>query len=104
MSDTHETFTRQLVALREAAGLSQYELARRSGLTKQAISRLEQGNQGPAWETVQRLALALGVDCRAFADPALQLPADTEPKRRGRPPKSAAEPARPARRGRKEKE
>jgi len=94
MSDERPQFTRQLTALREAAGLSQYELAKRSGLTKQAISRLELGNQGPAWETVQRLAVALGVDCRAFADPTLQMPEQpAAPPRRGRPPKRPVEPA-----------
>ncbi len=81
-------FTRKLIELREAAGISQYQLAKLAGLTKQAVSRLELGQQGPAWETVQRLALALNVDCRAFADPSLQLPEQpATPPRRGRPAK-----------------
>ena len=63
-----KTFGRKLAELREAAGLSQYALARRSGLTKQAMSRLEKDERSPTWETVQLLALALDVSTEAFRD------------------------------------
>jgi transcriptional regulator with XRE-family HTH domain len=86
-------FAAQLTRLREDAGLTQYALAKKSGLTKQAISRLEMGTRDPGWETVQRLALALGVDYGAFADPAVRLPEAGEPRRRGRPRKTLAEAA-----------
>jgi transcriptional regulator with XRE-family HTH domain len=76
------SFAKRLRELREAATLSQYALAQRSGLTKQALSRLELGEREPTWETVQRLALALGVDCGQFRDPGLVLP---EPKPQGKP-------------------
>jgi transcriptional regulator with XRE-family HTH domain len=82
-----EHFARALREHREAAGLSMYALAKRTGLTKQAVSRLEQGDREPTWTTVQRLALALGVDCTAFVDPALTLPPEPPPARMGRPPK-----------------
>jgi transcriptional regulator with XRE-family HTH domain len=80
-------FADRLQELRDAAGLSQYALAKRSGITKQAVSRLEKGERDPNWETVQRLALALGVDCRAFTDPDLQLPEQAPPGKPGRPRK-----------------
>jgi transcriptional regulator with XRE-family HTH domain len=85
------SFAARLSALREKAGFSQYELARRTGLTRQTLSRLEMGESVPTWPTVQLLARALGVDCAAFIDPALQ-PPDAEPSRpRGRPRKAAGE-------------
>jgi transcriptional regulator with XRE-family HTH domain len=43
-------------------------LAKRSGLSKQAISRLEFGDREPAWSTVQLLAAALGLSCDEFID------------------------------------
>ncbi len=90
------SFADRLTALRDRAGLSKYALAQRSGITKQALSLLEQGEREPTWETVQRLALALGVDCRAFVDPGLALPPEQPPARRGRPPKAGPAPATPA--------
>jgi transcriptional regulator with XRE-family HTH domain len=82
------TFAELLAGLRVRAGLSQYALARRSGLSREALSRLEAGQRTPTWDTVQRLALALGVDCRSFVDEALTLP-EVTPGRVGRPPKGA---------------
>jgi transcriptional regulator with XRE-family HTH domain len=89
-------FADRLQKLRDAAGLSQYALAKRSGITKQAVSRLEKGERDPNWETVQRLALALGVDCRAFTDPDLQLPEAAPPGKPGRPRKETQPEAPPA--------
>ena len=63
-----------LRSLREKAGISQYRLAKRSGVSKHMVSRLELGTRQPSWETVQRLANALGVDCRSFVDPDLRMP------------------------------
>src|SRR6516162_2706349 len=72
--------------LREKAGISQYRLAKQSGISKQMLSRLELNESQPSWETVQRLAKALGVDCRAFVDPNLDMPPPLGPaRRRGRP-------------------
>ncbi len=59
-------FARRLKELREKAGLSQAELVQRSGVSKQAVSNLELGNRKPTWETVRRLARALGVSVAAF--------------------------------------
>ena len=90
MSDKHLAFADRLKSLREAAGLSQYALAQRSGLTKQALSRLELGENEPTWATVQLIAAALGVDCREFVDPGLKPPAPEPPRPRGRPRKDQA--------------
>src|SRR5262245_10361830 len=77
-------FGLRLKQLREAAGLTQPQLAEKAGLSKGGIANLEQGIREPAWSTVLLLAEALGVDCRAFQEaPA----ADVKPRGRGRPPK-----------------
>jgi transcriptional regulator with XRE-family HTH domain len=65
-SETAKRFAAKLKALRDHAGLSQYELAKRSKLTAQAVSLLEQGERDPTWETVQALAKGLGVECTAL--------------------------------------
>ena len=91
-------FAERLQTEREKAGLSQYALSKRSGLSKQALSQLEMGIREPAWGTVQRIALALGIDCRAFADPGLPMPTEAESaaKAPGRPRKAAADADGPA--------
>jgi transcriptional regulator with XRE-family HTH domain len=61
-------FSERLKSLRETAGISQYRLAKQSGLSKQAISRLEVGLREPTWSTVQLLSAALGVSCESFVD------------------------------------
>jgi transcriptional regulator with XRE-family HTH domain len=47
---------------RQQLGLSQRSLARRSGLTQAAISRIERGLTAPNWETVRALLLAMGYE------------------------------------------
>jgi len=59
-------FSEALKEARAGAGLTQEALAERSGLTKQAVSFLEQGRRQPSWETVRQLARALGVSVAAF--------------------------------------
>ena len=91
MSERAKSFADRLRELREGAGLSQYALAKLSGLSKQAMSRLELGDNEPTWETVQLLAAALGVDCRQFADPTVRPSPVADPKPRGRPKKASAD-------------
>jgi transcriptional regulator with XRE-family HTH domain len=82
-------FGARVKELREAAGLSQKDLAEKIGKTVRTVSRLETGVQEATWPIVLDLARALGVDCRAFQEaPAVQ----QEPKR-GRPAKPASGPA-----------
>jgi transcriptional regulator with XRE-family HTH domain len=84
-------FAHRLIRLREQAGLSKYELARRAGLTRQSLSLLELGLREPAWLTVQVLALALGVSCEQFIDPGVKLPELKPPRPAGRPRKVQAD-------------
>jgi len=67
-------FADQLKRLREDAGISQYELARRAGLSKQAMSQLELGQRQPSWATVVKLAEALDVSVEAFVEPKSKAP------------------------------
>jgi transcriptional regulator with XRE-family HTH domain len=83
------SFARLLTKAREGKGVSQYALGKLTGLTRQAISRLERGEREPSWGTVQLIAVALGVDFTAFADPQIRLPAPAPARPRGRPRKSA---------------
>lgn len=60
---------RKLVQLREAARLTQRELAIRSGLTERTIGDLERGGQtNPKLETLEALAKALGVGVALLLD------------------------------------
>jgi transcriptional regulator with XRE-family HTH domain len=63
-----ETFAVKLKRLREAAGLTQPQLAERAGMHQFGVAKLEQGLRQPTWATVQALAAALGVSCEAFQD------------------------------------
>ena len=57
-----ESFGAQLRRLRQAAGLSQVQLAERAGLSEQAVSALERGDrQRPYLHTVHALATALAL-------------------------------------------
>ncbi|MGH2585524.1 MAG: helix-turn-helix domain-containing protein [Dehalococcoidia bacterium] len=49
-------------AAREAAGLSQSELARRMGTNQPAIARLEMGGVDPKLSTIDRINRALGTE------------------------------------------
>ena len=82
-----EWFAGRLKQLREAAGLTQKELADRAGLTTDGIARLERSDRKPTWETVLALCQALGVSCEEFA----REPAERPPRGRGRPPKGVTE-------------
>jgi transcriptional regulator with XRE-family HTH domain len=86
---TNAHFSSRLQSLREAVGMSQYQLAKRTGLTRQTLSRLEMGVSVPSWPTVQLLAAALGVDCTSFLDPSVKPPALEPARPRGRPRKDA---------------
>ncbi|MBV8091949.1 MAG: helix-turn-helix transcriptional regulator [Acetobacteraceae bacterium] len=63
------SFAARLRALRTQAGLSAYELARRSGVSKQTLSTLERGEGKPLWETVCRLADTLDISTEDFRSP-----------------------------------
>jgi transcriptional regulator with XRE-family HTH domain len=61
-----QTFAVKLKQLREAAGISQLELATRAGMNQFTVAKLEQGQREPSLQTAQALARALGVSLSAF--------------------------------------
>lgn len=61
-----DTFAAALRTIRESAGLSVADLAKTSGLQRAAVYKLESGESAPTWDTVQRLAKALGVSTDTF--------------------------------------
>lgn len=79
-------FGTKLRELRTAAGMTQKELAEKSGRPQNTISQWENGSIEPAWSAVMDLAAALGVSCEAFRTPTDPPP---EPPKRGRPKKSS---------------
>jgi transcriptional regulator with XRE-family HTH domain len=85
-------FAARLKELREAAGMTQQQLAEQAGMHKLSVAKLEQGIREPGWATVQMLANALGGSTEAFRTP----PAEREPQGRGRPVKAKEEDAEPA--------
>ena len=52
----------QLVEARLEQGISQAELARRLGIRRSGISRLESGAQNPTLDMILKIASALGKD------------------------------------------
>jgi transcriptional regulator with XRE-family HTH domain len=58
--DMRKLVGRNAARLRQAAGLTQEELAERSGFSQQYISKLEQGRRNPTIVTLYELATGLG--------------------------------------------
>ena len=52
---------RAMIDARAAAGLTQKELAEKSGIAQSDISKLENGNANPSLRTLQRLAAGMGM-------------------------------------------
>ena len=52
----------RLRELREARFLSQQDLATKAGIARTTVTRLETAQRQPTWQTLQRLAAALGVE------------------------------------------
>jgi transcriptional regulator with XRE-family HTH domain len=59
-------FNTRLKELREQAGMTQEAVARAANLSSSTIAKLEQSDISPTWDTLQAIAKALGVDCKAF--------------------------------------
>lgn len=60
-SPSHEDFSARLRKTREQKGLSQAELAEKSGFQPSAISHFETGRRAPSFDNLKRLADALSV-------------------------------------------
>jgi DNA-binding XRE family transcriptional regulator len=82
-----KAFGAKLKELREAASMTQKQLADGAGVNQRTVSSLEQGRYEPVWSTVQGLCAALGVSCEAFNE----RPAERGPQGRGRPATKKAE-------------
>jgi DNA-binding XRE family transcriptional regulator len=66
--------------LREAAGLSVYELAKRTGINRSTLLRLESGeHRTPHGETLNVLARVLGVEVEVLFDAVWQASPDPMP-------------------------
>jgi transcriptional regulator with XRE-family HTH domain len=89
-----EWFGIRLRELREAAGLTQQQLADRVGCTWEAVSRWERGAREPGWSQVVAICAALGTDCAVFMREPTSPPATPHP---GRPRKEPTEPPAPKR-------
>jgi len=61
---------RRIRALRIAAGVSQSELARETGIDQPKLSRIEDGQRRIQAEELLAILQALGVDAMALSDPA----------------------------------
>jgi transcriptional regulator with XRE-family HTH domain len=88
-----KTFGKLIEDARQGKGWSVYALARKAGLTDQAIHDLEGSDRMPTFDTARRLAVALGIslDWLASQLPPVELP-EAEPSRpRGRPRKAPVE-------------
>src|SRR5690242_14290521 len=88
------TFGERLKELRSSAGLTQPQLAERTGLGLPTVKDYEGGRRSPSLENAQKLAAAMGADCTAFDGcefihaqqqrPAAGLPTAPAPRRTGR--------------------
>ena len=64
----------QIIAARTEEGLSQEDLAKRTGIARSNISRLESGNYNPSFEFMTRVAKGLGRELHVeLRKPALKL-------------------------------
>jgi transcriptional regulator with XRE-family HTH domain len=60
--DAHSRLAAELLALRKARGLTQRQLAQKTGVNQSEISRIEGGGANPTVSTVAALAGALGAE------------------------------------------
>lgn len=61
-------FSEKLRELRDAAGLTQEQLAQKAGMSVGNVRNYEQGIRLPTFPAVVKLAAALAVTCEAFAE------------------------------------
>ena len=59
-----------IIDARKASGLTQKQLAEKSGIAQADISRLERGNANPSLRTLRRLAQGMGMRIRLEFVPA----------------------------------
>ncbi len=59
-----------MIDARQASGLTQQQLADRTGIAQADISKLEHGNANPSLRTLQRLAAGMGMQLKVEFIPA----------------------------------
>ena len=64
----YSEIARRVRVLREARGWSQEQLAAVAGLSEDDVSRLERGGLSPRLDTLEAIAVALGVPLMALLD------------------------------------
>lgn len=82
------TFGEKLKHLRKAAGLSQDQLSKGSGINLRTIHTYEYGQRAPSAENLFKLSEALGADCSVFKDCVFERemqPAPAEEKAKAKP-------------------
>lgn len=88
--DTAVDIGRRVREVREAQGLTTYDLAQRSGIHRPNISRIENGRHTPNLDTLARLAGALGLSVAHLVAGSARAPAyvrERSPRLRRRPTK-----------------
>ncbi|NEZ85885.1 XRE family transcriptional regulator [Clostridium botulinum] len=63
-ADAQYKLIKSLVEFRKSAGITQKEVAERSGLTQQMVSRMEKIDNSPTLDTFLRYVLALGLELK----------------------------------------
>ena len=63
------TIIQAMIDARKASGLTQKQLAERTGITQADISKLEHGNANPSLRTLQRLAAGMGMKVKLSFQP-----------------------------------
>ena len=61
-----------MIDARQASGLTQQQLADRTGIAQADISKLEHGNANPSLRTLQRLAAGMGMNLKIEFIPAVK--------------------------------
>ena len=64
----NEKISKKLKLERIKAGLTQEQLAEKSGLSRNSIQKIETGKVSPTVETLEKLALAFNMDFQTFVD------------------------------------
>jgi ribosome-binding protein aMBF1 (putative translation factor) len=62
--ETEFSVVQAMLDARKASGLTQKDLAERTGIAQADISKLENGNANPSLKTLQRLAEGMGMKLR----------------------------------------
>lgn len=66
MSDLKEKFGKIVKKLRKKKGMTQEDLAHKTGISVDFLSLVERGKNAPSFETLEKLAGALEVKVRDF--------------------------------------